>query len=206
MNEIYHHGILGQKWGHRRYQNSDGSLTEEGKQRAREQRNIKRNKPFTDDVNSIVGTLSKKEKQFLGAPEKGDWIDKKYENETLANKANTFISKLGDTPVSFVEVWTNGGRVGQIALATRNDPQYRGKGYASKNVEEAIKWCERYGKKSIDELEWIADRNNVASVNLGKKYGFVEDDPNKHGHDWKDDWSKEYAMMYRKLKWLWGYK
>lgn len=30
---LAHHGILGQKWGIRRYQNSDGSLTEEGKQR-----------------------------------------------------------------------------------------------------------------------------------------------------------------------------
>ena len=35
MNEEYleHHGILGQKWGIRRYQNSDGSLTAEGKVR-----------------------------------------------------------------------------------------------------------------------------------------------------------------------------
>lgn len=30
---LEHHGILGQKWGVRRYQNSDGSLTEAGKKR-----------------------------------------------------------------------------------------------------------------------------------------------------------------------------
>lgn len=32
--ELYHHGVIGQKWGVRRYQNKDGSLTLAGKRRA----------------------------------------------------------------------------------------------------------------------------------------------------------------------------
>ena len=32
-NELYHHGIKGQKWGTRRWQNSDGSYNEAGKER-----------------------------------------------------------------------------------------------------------------------------------------------------------------------------
>lgn len=49
-NELQHHGIPGQKWGVRRYQNRDGSLTRAGKKRqqmsqdAREAKALKKKK------------------------------------------------------------------------------------------------------------------------------------------------------------------
>lgn len=38
-NELYHHGVKGQKWGQRLYQNEDGSLTPLGKARRQAQLN-----------------------------------------------------------------------------------------------------------------------------------------------------------------------
>lgn len=43
-NELYHHGIKGQKWGVRRFQNKDGSLTSAGKKRYAVSGNIKSKK------------------------------------------------------------------------------------------------------------------------------------------------------------------
>jgi len=50
---IYHHGVKGQKWGVRRYQNKDGTLTEEGKRR----KNIHGN---TDDIIVKRGSIAQR--------------------------------------------------------------------------------------------------------------------------------------------------
>lgn len=53
-NELYHHGIKGQKWGVRRYQNKDGSLTPEGIIRYSEEsdKSIKTNKDGSKTIPS----------------------------------------------------------------------------------------------------------------------------------------------------------
>ena len=61
-SELYHHGIKGQKWGIRRYQNKDGKLTMLGKMRIRQLNDaFARNQYHRDRYNEIE---SQKDRQY----------------------------------------------------------------------------------------------------------------------------------------------
>ena len=58
-NSIAHHGVKGQRWGVRRYQNEDGSLTNRGKQK-------KEKKELTPEQKAIRKARIKKAAKIIG--------------------------------------------------------------------------------------------------------------------------------------------
>ncbi len=60
--DISHHGVKGQRWGYRRYQNEDGSLTPEGE---------KRYNKLTGKVNKRMDKRNKKLTKLMNKQEKG---------------------------------------------------------------------------------------------------------------------------------------
>ncbi len=56
-SELYHHGIKGQKWGVRRFQNKDGSLTSAGRKRLKTGTSSKKSKPSNDIGKALARTV-----------------------------------------------------------------------------------------------------------------------------------------------------
>ena len=86
-NELYHHGVKGQKWGVRRYQNKDGSLTLAGKKRALKIQNqyteFSNNKKYRDKDGNLTYAGRKKSLK----------MKEQYSELTGGKKLKTFATK-----------------------------------------------------------------------------------------------------------------
>jgi hypothetical protein len=105
-NELYHHGIKGQKWGVRRFQNKDGSLTKAGKDRYKATKHAeglyykaKLVEPkITKDVRSVISGTTAKMYGLAHRLKTKESLQRKIETDALNDNMslNDSASKIKD--------------------------------------------------------------------------------------------------------------
>ena len=157
-NYLSHYGVKGQKWGVRRYQNKDGSLT-----------NLGRNRKTMNDVNDIVNTMSSEDRKLLGLHG-----DEKYQTLDEGRKiVKRFIKKVDGVPVSFFDLTGDSTGIA-VSIGTRSGDKYRNKGYAKAVAKQGKKWLDEHYDE-FDQIVWWARKENTGSIKTAKAIGFELD-------------------------------
>ncbi len=95
-DKLMHYGVLGMKWGKRRYQNADGSLKSAGKKRYSGDIQVKR-RPSKDDRKKSVQKYQKEHKKMNDKANKADELDAKAKElykATGKNKLSRVINNI----------------------------------------------------------------------------------------------------------------
>ncbi len=202
---LVHHGIKGQKWGVRRYQNKDGSLTSQGKKRYQ--------KGYLEEYKPKEKTLNKTyfEKEVMTSKTKdGKQMTLEQVSPSLIAKGLARVSdkilmqQLNDKNF---DIKIDGNKIGDLEL-TQDSPtevngvwlgineDHRGNGYATTALMMALNKCKNEGYKTFT-LE--VPGNSPDARHIYEKLGFVATD--KLTED--DVWGGLTAMKLDLTKYDW---
>ena len=99
-NELQHHGIKGQKWGIRRFQNKDGSLTPAGNKRYGSKENFE--KQYPEDVKKTIYKAKSGMNNARGAVNKAIDVNDAMIRNANKERIKKDVSKMSDQELQMI--------------------------------------------------------------------------------------------------------
>lgn len=124
-NDIQHHGIIGQRWGVRRFQNQDGSLTPEGKKRLKSDNPVHEDYAKAHDKKKVSSMSDDELRRRINRLQ----IEQQYTrlNPNSVKKGQDYVNKLAKAGASVValtgvaiKLYENSDKIKNIIEKTKN--------------------------------------------------------------------------------------
>ena len=161
-DELSHHGIKGMKWGVRRYQNADGSLTAAGKKR-RDKLQSKLDKLENKEAPVNSGKTYKKISD-MSDEELADYVTRKT-TEKMAYTLQNDINKLNPKKVSAGQQFANNLKNQVLGPAAMEAGKKLLTGLANKAVDNALGTKDNEAAKLKKQAELAGYQKTILETN-----------------------------------------
>lgn len=159
-DELYRFGVKGMKWGVRRYQNEDGSLTSLGKKRDKMLSDRKTAKKHSTTSNMVKAEYARREFEDAKTRLKLENQKKKSKQQPINDKFYSAMKKAGYGAIRDVNDKENSGYFAKNPLIVFDTDKINVEGFT------------KLGNDHIDSM-FAKEQGKIAAHTLANQYGLI---------------------------------